>query len=83
MASRGHLEAIKEDIAVALKAPKPRYLVDESGKKSAVVLSVDDYSRLLEAWEEVADAEDFDAARKSAKDFVPAHSLRGQVFRGR
>lgn len=68
---------------MSVRAPKPRFLVDESGRKSAVVLSVGDYERLLAALEEVADAEDFETARKSAKEFISPEELHEQVLRGR
>ena len=68
---------------MANAVPKPKYVVDESGKTSAVVLSVRDYERLLAAWEEVADAADFSAARKSARKFISAKELRRRVVRGK
>ena len=58
-----------------VNAPIPRFVIDESGKTSAVVLSVRDYKRLLAAWEEVSDAADFAAARKSARRFVSVDDL--------
>jgi PHD/YefM family antitoxin component YafN of YafNO toxin-antitoxin module len=68
---------------MASAGPKPKYVVDENGKTSAVVLSVRDYERLLAAWEEVADAADFAAARKSARKFVSAKELRRRVMQGK
>lgn len=66
---------------MATCAPKPKFVVDESGKKSAVVLSIRDYERLLEAWEEVLDAADYTAACESASDFVSTDELRRRVFK--
>ncbi len=63
------------------QAPLPKFLVDQTGKKSAVVLSVRDYERLLSAWEEVADANDFSTARKSARSFVSLEQLQRAVCR--
>lgn len=64
-------------------APKPKYIVDESGNKSAVVLSMEDYERLLAAWEEVVDAADFATARKSTKKFISTDNLRRRVLRNK
>ena len=66
---------------MATTAPKPKFVVDESGKKSAVLLSIRDYERLLDAWEEVLDSADFAAARESASNFVSTDELRRRVFK--
>lgn len=44
-------------------------------------LTMRDYKKLLAAWEEVADAADFEAARSSAEDFITVDELRRQVSR--
>ena len=61
-------------------ALKPKFVMDDSGRKSAVLLSIRDYERLLAAWEEVADAQDFAASRASAKEFISPGELRRRVL---
>jgi len=61
-------------------APKPKFVINDSCKKSAVLLSIRDYERLLAAWEEVADSEDFAAASDSAKKFISTGELRRRVL---
>jgi len=61
--------------------PKPKFIVDDSGKKSGVLLSLRDYKKLSAAWEEVADAEDFAEAKKTARGFVSSDELRIRVNR--
>lgn len=61
-------------------ALKPKFVMDDSGRKSAVLLSIRDYERLLAAWEEVADAQDFAAARASAKKCISPGELRRRVL---
>ena len=56
--------------------PKPRFIVDENGKKSSVLLSMADYRKLMDAWEEVADAEEFAEARGTATNFITMDDLR-------
>jgi len=68
---------------MANSIPKPKYIVEPSGRKSAVVLSLHEYERLYAAWEEVADAADFAAARRSARKFVSPDELRRQLRRKR
>ncbi len=61
----------------------PRYIVDESGRRTQVVLPVRDYKRLLAAWEDAVDARDFAAAKRSAKRFISADELLKTTKRGR
>ncbi|MCC6152174.1 MAG: hypothetical protein IT367_00335 [Candidatus Hydrogenedentes bacterium] len=61
----------------------PRYIVDETGKRTQVVLSVRDYKRLLAAWEDAVDARDFAAAKRNAKRFVSADELLQPTKRNR
>jgi PHD/YefM family antitoxin component YafN of YafNO toxin-antitoxin module len=42
---------------------RERYLTDEQGAKVAVVLSIPEYERLLEALEELESIQAFDAAK--------------------
>jgi hypothetical protein len=48
-----------------------KYLVDANGKTAAVVLNVKAYQRLLQRLEDLEDAVDLDAARRTAKSFRP------------
>ena len=41
-----------------------KYIVDNSGKKSAVVLPIDEYNRLMEIVEEYEDIKEFDERMK-------------------
>ena len=70
----------EEEWMTADTALKPKFVMDDSGRKSAVLLSIRDYERLLAAWEEVADAQDFAAARSSAKEFISPGELRRRVL---
>ena len=70
-----------EESNMTTGAPKPKFVVDEAGKKSAVVLSIRDYERLLSAWEKVLDASDFAAAHASATDFISTDELRRRAFK--
>ncbi len=55
---------------------KPKFIIDDSGRKSGVLLSIRDYNRLAAAWEEVADSRDFIQARDTAKVFISPEVLR-------
>ena len=59
---------------------KAKFVVDRSGRKSAVLLSVRDFKRLMEAWEEVTDSRDFAKAKRTAKSFISVEALRRRVL---
>ena len=61
------------------KAPNPKFVVDASGKRAAVLLSIQDFENLLSAWEEIVDSEDFREARKTSKETVSVSELRYRV----
>jgi PHD/YefM family antitoxin component YafN of YafNO toxin-antitoxin module len=65
--------------SVRLSKWKEKYLVDEAGKKAAVVLAIKDYRRLLERLEDLEDAVELDAARRSAKKFRPYSDIRREL----
>ena len=45
---------------------KPKYVVDEKGRKTAVVLSIKDYRALMQRLEDLEDALDLDRAVETA-----------------
>ncbi len=55
-----------------MQATRPRYIVDEKGKKVAVVLEIAEYERLIEKLEELADLRAYDEAVAEGDEFVPA-----------
>lgn len=65
---------------MASAIPKPKFVVDESGNTREVILSVKDYKRLVAAWEEVADSEDFAAARRTCRETISIEELRHRVL---
>lgn len=48
---------------------KTGYLVDECGEKKSVVLSLEDYLRLMEYLEDLEDSADLKKAKDTARDF--------------
>ena len=57
----------------------PRFVVDGNGQKIEVILKVDEFSRMLEALEELRDIQDFDNAKSTATEFISIDELRRQV----
>ena len=50
---------------------KEQYVVDESGKRTAVLLEIERYEKLLEAQEELASINAFDEAKASNDEAIP------------
>jgi len=58
---------------------KEKYLVDEKGRTSAVVLDVRAYRRLLRYLEDMEDALELDKAKRAAKGFRPYDKVRSEL----
>lgn len=58
---------------------KPRYLVDEAGRKTGAVLSMKDYRRLMQRLEDLEDALDLDRAVRTATGFRDYTTIRNEL----
>ena len=58
---------------------KPKYVVDEKGRKTAVVLSIKDYRALMQRLEDLEDALDLDRAVESATGFREYSEIRAEL----
>ncbi len=58
---------------------KPRYLVDEAGRKTGAVLSMKDYRRLMQRLEDLEDALDLDRAVRAATGFREYATVRDEL----
>lgn len=60
-----------------------RYITDEEGNRQEVILSVEDYERLLEAAEELADIAAYDEAKAREKrgdaEYVSWEEVRDKI----
>lgn len=54
-----------------MSANKEQFVVDESGKRTAVLLEIEHYFELLEAQEELESIRAFDAAKQSGDEAIP------------
>ena len=54
-----------------MSANKEQFVVDESGKRTAVLLEIEHYFELLEAQEELASIRAYDAAKQSGDEAIP------------
>ncbi len=58
---------------------KPKYVVDEKGRKTAVVLSIKDYRVLMQRLEDLEDALDLDHAVETATGFREYSEIRAEL----
>ncbi len=58
-----------------------KYLVDENGHKSAVVLDLETYRALMEHLEKLEDTLELDEAVRSAKSFRSYEDIRAEMQR--
>ncbi len=49
----------------------PQFIVDEKGNRTAVILDVQIYEKLLDAWEDLQDIRDYDEAKALNEEAVP------------
>lgn len=58
---------------------EPKYVVDEKGRETAVVLSIKDYRALMQRIEDLEDALDLDQAVETAKGFREYSEIRAEL----
>lgn len=56
-----------------------RYVVDEQGNKTAVLLEMDEYRKLLEEVEELEAIRAYDAARASGDEEIPFEQAVAEI----
>ena len=62
---------------------KERFVVDQQGNKTEVVLPIEDYERLLEELEELESIRALDAATESADEAIPAEQAFSEIEKSR
>jgi len=58
---------------------KPRFLVNENGRKTAAVLSIKDYRSLMQRLEDLEDALDLEEAAENATGFRTYAEIRAEL----
>ncbi|MCH7800456.1 MAG: hypothetical protein IIC24_02820 [Chloroflexi bacterium] len=57
----------------------PQYIVDEKGQRTAVLLTIDEYQRLLQRLEDLEDALELGKAIESEHDFISFKEIREEL----
>ena len=58
---------------------KTKYLTDEKGRKTAVLLDIREYQRVLQRLEELEDALSLDEAVRNSQSFRDYGEIRGEL----
>ena len=61
----------------------PQFVVDENGKRTKVILDIEDYERLLEALEEAGDIRACDEVKASGEEAIPLEQAIEEIERPR
>jgi PHD/YefM family antitoxin component YafN of YafNO toxin-antitoxin module len=62
-----------------VKLKRPRYIVDQHGRKTAVVLDIKEYQKMLDWLETLEDALDLDEAVRQARRFRDYREIRQEL----
>lgn len=60
----------------------PQYVVDENADRKAVMLSIDDWEKVVEALEELEDIRVYDEAKKGPQDTVAFEQAVSEIESG-
>ena len=63
--------------------PKHDFVVDDDGKKKAVILDIAEYRKLLEEAEELEAVRAYDAAKAAGDEAVPFEQAASEIERDR
>ena len=62
---------------------KPRYITDNKGNKTNIILPIEKYEKMMEELEEFEDINAFDKAVEQKQEFRPAKEVFDEIERKR
>lgn len=66
-----------------MAAHKHQFVIDDNGKKTAVMLTIEEYEKLIEEAEELEAICAYDAAKAANDQAVPLEQAINEIERGR
>jgi hypothetical protein len=63
--------------------PKHRFVVDDSGERTAIILDIGEYQKLLEEAEELEAIRAYDAAKAAGDEAIPFEQAVTEIERDR
>ena len=64
-------------------AHKEKYIVDETGKRTAVVLEISEYEKLMDDLEELESVRAYDTTRSSTDEAIPFEQAVSEIENNR
>ncbi|MBI5198273.1 MAG: hypothetical protein HZA19_06665 [Nitrospirae bacterium] len=62
---------------------KPKFITDEKGQRTSVIINLKDYEHLLDYLEDLEDAHDLLKAEREATNFIPYETFRKKIIPGK
>jgi PHD/YefM family antitoxin component YafN of YafNO toxin-antitoxin module len=62
---------------------KPQFLINDQGEKVAVVISIEEYEKILEELEDLEDIRAYDEAKASGETGIPLEQALAEIRRNR
>jgi len=62
---------------------KPRYVTDEQGRKTSVIIPLRDYESMIDGLDDLEDTCDLLKAEREATGFIPYEIFRAKFLKGR
>lgn len=62
---------------------KHQFVIDDNGKKTAVILTIEEYEKLIEEAEELEAIRAYDAAKAANDQAIPFEQAVDEIERGR
>jgi hypothetical protein len=66
-----------------MAVPKHRFVIDDSGERTAVILDIMEYQKLLEEAEELEAIRAYDAAKAAGDEAIPFEQAVREIERDR
>jgi hypothetical protein len=66
-----------------MAVPKHRFVVDDSGERTAVILDIREYQKLLEEAEELEAIRAYDAAKAAGDEAIPFEQVVREIEQDR
>ena len=65
--------------AEVMISPHPRFLVDEDGRRTAVLIDIEEYKKLLAELEELESIRAYDQAKSSGDEAIPFEDAVNEI----
>jgi len=61
----------------------PEYIIDDSKKKKAVIIKIDEWEKIVEKLEELEDIESYDKEKSKMSEIIPFEQAIKEIEKGK